>query len=397
MSGDAVDLLAPDIVQDPYPLYAQLQRDRPVCPLVGGGYLITRHADITAVLASRAFRNAPSRFSVLHASKIERSEAARLANNIVPFQDAPVHTENRKRLAAGFRRASADTTAALPAIAAAQLDRVADRGEIDLVADFGRPYVVSAMCAFMGVDPEREAQEWMAGAEAFFYLFAPIRDAEMFQTMDARLADFRRLTLGVVDAQIREGPPGFVSDMAKTGDTPDDRRAIADAAILLFADGVENVQYVIGGVCALLAEDQALWAAIAEDDGFLRHIVDEALRLQTPAQSVPRIVNEDMTLHDVALRSEMPVFLSVGAGNRDPSVFDEPDSIRRDPNAAGRALTFGAGAHSCIGGRLAAEMIYAAVAAIVNRGVRPTANFRDLRFIPRFGHRWPSAAPARVS
>ena len=86
-----MDLLSPEVVADPYPLYAALRRDHPLAELVQGGYLLTRHADVMAAFTNPDLGNAPSRFSVLAARNRGKYVAADIAANIPPFHDMPEH------------------------------------------------------------------------------------------------------------------------------------------------------------------------------------------------------------------------------------------------------------------------------------------------------------------
>ncbi|MEM6491290.1 MAG: cytochrome P450 [Pseudomonadota bacterium] len=398
MGFASVDLLDDEVVQDPYPLYATLRRDAPVCALSGGGFLLTRHADVTAALAHPALGNAPSRFSVLHESKAARYEVARLAGNILPFQDPPTHTRNRRQLLAAYGPSAAAVSQGLSAYAEESIDALRGRRAFDLVTDFGRPFAARVMRAFLGVASQDEAR-WLAGSEAFFRLFAPFSDPRTLNEVNAELSSFRSLVARTVETKIADEVGGFATAMrAADADQPADIQTIADSAILLFADGVENVQFAIAGIWALLAERPDITTRFSAEPALLAEAVEEALRLHAPAQSVPRIASELIDWLGVAIKPGTPVFLSIGSANRDPGAFSNADALRvGDASAKGRALTFGAGRHSCIGGRLAADMTRVGVEALWRAGVKPSTSFSALRFLPRFGHRWPARVPAVFS
>lgn len=402
MDGTEIDLLAEPALTNPYPLYAELRRTRPVCPLKGGGYLITRHEDVSAALSDPAFRNAPSRFSVLHPSKADRYEASRIANNLLPFQDPPIHGDNRRRFQAAFSPCARDLAGNLAEMAetamaealAAEPGRARD---IDLVADFGRPFAIAAMARLLSLDRE-EAAALAAGADAFFYLFAPVSDAKTFLQTEATLTEARARLREIAARQSRHAPEGFagraLSD-ASAGDTTDIER-VADTMMLFFADGIENVQYGIGLVWAALMADAKTARLTADDAAALKTAVREAIRLESPAQSIPRIADREMVLHGTTIKSDAPVHLSLGSANRDPDAIPDADRLILTPGGArGRAIPFGAGRHSCIGGSLAVDMITAAVGAVMRRQAVPESAFEALRFAPRFGHRWPTQVRAR--
>lgn len=396
---DALDLTAPETVRDPYPLYARLRRDRPVAPLRGGGYLLTRYADVKAALAHPALGNAPSRFSVLHASKAGRHEAARMARNLLPFQDPPEHGANRRALSAAFSPAAKAVDARLPDLATETLAGL-DRGRpFDLVADFGRPFTGAVMAALLGVDRD-ELPDLLTGADAFFRLFAPIPDAATLAAMNDGLAALRAQARAIVARQLDRRTDGVARALARTAPTgaAPDVGAIADSCLLLFADGIENVQFAIATAWTALGARPDLLARARQDRALMGLLGAEALRLHAPAQSIPRIARETLLLGDTEIRRDMPVHLSLGSANRDPGVFPDPDDWAVEPGyAREKALTFGAGRHACIGGRLAGAMLTAALEGLSEAGAVALERIDTLTFLPRFGHRWPRAAQARLA
>jgi len=388
-----IDLLEESVVADPYPLYAELRQDQPVSPLKGGGYLLTRHADVVAALANPNFQNSPSRFSVLHSSKMDCYESSKLANNILPFQDAPVHTENRKQVLGAYNPCARKLAEQLPQIADDILVNINNNGDFDIVADFGTPYSIAAMARFFGLD-RGEASELAVGANAFFHLFTPISDADSFAAIEESLTSLRTVFRGIVERQKTEQPESFTQRFSDTNNID----LIADNSILLFADGIENIQFAVGTIWSMIAERDDLMNRIADDKGALKKIAKELVRLHTPAQSVPRIAGCDIQLHDKLIKRGIPVHLSIGSANRDEAVFSNPDKVIIDGGAnRERAISFGAGKHSCIGGNLAIEMLVAAMQAFKKRQIVPLLASADLAYIPRFAHRWPECVMARAN
>ena len=396
MSVDAVNLLDPEILRDPYPLYARLRREYPVCPLKGGGYLLTRYEDVKSALANRCLRNAPSRFSVLHRSKADRYEAARMVRNILPFQDAPDHPVNRRRVFEAFSPSARRVFDRLPKLAEDVLSDLDRDTAFDLVADYGGPFSVAAMMALLDFDQHDKAA-LASGADAFFRLFAPIPDAETLTVVNTELRALRGAVRDIVVRQLGASAESFacaLADRSSNGAGPD-VETIADTCILLFADGIENVQFAIAMAWAAISGQPDLLARAENEAGALQALVMEVLRLHSPAQSIPRIADEAITLHGVAIKRDMPVHLSLGSANRDESVFSEPERLIVAPGfGREKAIPFGAGRHSCIGGRLATSMVVAAVDALRRVRAVPIDNVETLEFVPRFAHRWPRAVKA---
>ncbi len=393
--GD-VDLASDDFFKDPYPCYAALRAERPVAPVIGGGYILTRHADISDALRNPALGNAPSRFSALHTSKRATYPAADLAFHILPFMDPPRHTDVRRRIGKVFGALAKTFESDIVEIAADLLQQAPAGDRLDAIDDLATPFSVKAMCAFVGL-PANDAEFLRQWSERFFYLFAPIRNPELFARVNDDVGNMRAYFLDRVTAPIDGVGHGLIGALraAVDGDPALSVREIADNALLMFADGVENVRYGVGTVLLSLT-------SYGRDIGDLtdvtaaRTVTAEALRLNTPAQTIPRVVITETRLGGMTVQTGTPIFLALGSANRDPAVFENPDTF--DPSRdLSKAITFGAGRHACIGGRLAETLITAFMTALSTRGFQVVTAPSDVTYEPRFGHRWPARVDIRIN
>lgn len=394
MAEDPIDLLTPAHVHDPYPLYAELRASRPVCPLKQGGYLICRHADVTAALKDPELRNGPSRFSVLHPSKAGRYEASRLANNILPFQDPPSHTDNRRRLRDAYANRLSSVRENLPGIARRSVEQLKPGNVFDLITDVGQPFTTAVMTAFLELE-DLEQTMLEETAAMFFRLFAPVPDAATFdlinQTLKQAGGQFRRVIAG----QAKAGQSGFSAQLVDDPENEEDVMFAVDAAMLLLADGIENVKYALALVCAELNGSAIETEDLARDKSLLERFVVEVLRVHSPAQLIPRIASNAVEIQGTRIPGETPVYLSLGSANRDADVFPSPDLVCLEPvGNRQRAIPFGAGRHACLGGTLTVEMLTEIVFALLARDMVCLNDLSSLGFQARFGHRWPKRAEA---
>ncbi|MEL6584151.1 MAG: cytochrome P450 [Pseudomonadota bacterium] len=363
-----IDLEAPAFIADPYPTYAWLREHAPTADVAQGGVLLTRHSDITDALTNRALGNTPSRISVLNARNAGKYTAAALAANIPPFLDKPAHTAVRQPLSTAFFAAFKSHVEGLPALADAMVAQAPITGFA--IADIARPFACAAMARLIGLpgDPLSYAPL----SEAFFHLFAPVRDPARFAEVNATLARFQEgIQSGIADAP-------EASLIANLRESPLSAEAIADNAILVFADGIENIQ---AAFVTLLRHREAR-PAFASTEGFVR----EVLRRETPAQIIPRVTVEEITLLGRTLLQGHPVFLALGSAGRDTSVFDAPDELRAD-RPEQNTLIFGGGRHRCVGEILGVALLTTLfdVAAQASLSLSSTTS---ASFEPRMGHRW---------
>jgi len=390
---DEVDLGSTAFFQDPYPTYELLRNNQPVAAVKPAGHLLTRHGDILSALASKDLRNAPSRFSVLNKKNADRYEAARLANNILPFIDPPGNTIRRQCLIRSVRAQLDIWQPSLEGVAARQMELFLQGDSEDVIEKYASPLSLNLMCDFIGFEnPARNHYKDLS--DAFFYLFAPLSDAEKFEQVNNRLARFRSELHQLLELRRANPKADLISKLISAeheneGLSEDE---IIDSCMLVFADGVENVEAGVANVVAAFYQDRDAQEMFHSNEMSLEQLVSEGLRLQTPAQFVPRIACRDMEISGVEIAAETPVFLSLASGNRDTEVFEAAEKMLSGRSAQD-LLTFGRGAHSCIGSRLASLQIGAAVKHVIGFGLTPKIPLSKIRFKSRLAHRWPTHYP----
>lgn len=373
-----IDLTAPAFFADPYPVYEVLRRQHAIVPAANGGHILLRHADILEALSDDKLGNAPSRFSALAAKNKARHVAAAVASRIPPFLDMPDLKIPRTSMSRAFHKTFGQFQPTLDALASAAMPGAYPA---DLVSEIARPYALSAMSAFTGV--EASHTQLKTYTDAFFRLFAPLNDAEAFAQTNARLAEFRKCIRDALERRRQERKIDFLSNMLayQEGEAAVTEDHIIDATLLVFADGIENIE----AGCALAFE---ILSGIPVQDLTENHVI-EALRLQTPAQILPRVARVDHVRHGVDIKQGQGVFLALGSANRDPEAYASADMF--DPaRDNSKALIFGRGVHQCIGRPLALAQILTLCRALCEAGAKP-ADHAASKFAQRFGHRWPVA------
>lgn len=391
-----LDLLDPGFLADPYPVYARLRQEDPVHRLKSGSHLLSRHADIVAALSHPALGNAPSRRSVLAPRNRDRSVSADVAANILPFLDRPRHIAARKIVSSVFRSWMKDNPLDAPPVVRALLAPLLEKGAMEAMADFGRPLSLRIMCGFMGLPPG-DGERLLAWSDSFFYLFAPMPSEAVRRETDAALASFRDYLLPMVRARRAQPADDLVSRLVagqEDGHSLSDEE-IADTLMLLFADGVENIDAAIANTLLALHRHPAQMRLLQSEPARAGQAAAEGLRFDSPGQIIARVAREDVSIAGHSIPADGAVFLALGAANRDPAMFEAPDVFDMDREAT-EALSFGKGRHSCLGAALVRIELEAALVELFSATSRIEVDDSALAWEPRLGHRWLERLPVRL-
>ena len=305
--------------------------------------------------------------------------------------DAPHHKKTRGAITRMFHTAALDFESQLPVLAEKYASLAEQKTRGDIVQDLTEPYALECMCRLFGF-PTADHPKLKTFTERFFYLFAPITDADMFREINLSISHFRSYIVEQLQAQKKSGECAFLvakqalDDQAKYSISDEE---VADNILLLYADGVENIKYGIAHALYLIGANRKDTWALTEDVQ-LRRAIAETLRLESPAQIIPRIVKQKFELHGTVLKENAAVFLALGSANKDEEVFERPNTFDID-REQGKVLSFGVGQHSCVGRLFASKQIFHMVRALINvQDFRVEPKGGNMDFVPRLGHRWPS-------
>ncbi len=350
----AVELLgSPAPPQDPYPKYHELRRAAPRYrdPELGT-WLVTTYADCSQVLRDPRLGRAPQEVdSQLGGGGARRPRQARPS---MLFLNPPEHTRQRKLVNRGFtpRRVEA-LRPHVTELADECLDRVASAGEAEIMDLLAFPLPVAVIGELVGVPREEQAQ-FRGVAQELTAGLDPIQSDESIDRVERAREFFRAYFLDLAAqrrAEPREDLMSVLVDAEESGDILDEDE-ILSVVILLFAAGFETTTNLIGsGLLALLHHPEQL-ARLRDDRSLLPTAVEEMLRYESPVQVNGRYALEDTHIGDQPIRAGESVVTFLGAGNRDPQQFADPDrfDVARDQGAP---LSFGGGIHYCLGAALA--------------------------------------------
>ena len=169
---------------------------------------------------------------------------------------------------------------------------------------------------------------------------------------------------------------------------------IVDTCMLLFSDGVENVDSGLANIMLLLLEHPTVMAALIDDSALIPAALNESLRLNPPGQFISKIAKQPFEIHGRQIREHEAVILVLASANRDEAVFTQPDEFlpQRPEN---RHLSFGKGRHACIGAPLVEMEMAQAFTRLLSRLHDIRLADDHVEWQARLGHRWLARLPLR--
>jgi cytochrome P450 len=366
---EGFDLRAPPpgFVDDPFPWYRRLREEAPVHRCPDGSWLLTRYDDCAAVYRSDAVSSDKTR---LFAPKFGESPLFEHHTTSLVFSDPPYHTRVRATLTEALKpRAIQATVAVLERVVAQLLDAMAERGTVDFVDAFASRVPVEIISSLLTV-PDTDRNRLRRWSLAILGALEPTLGAEEIDRGNRAVTEFLAYLRGLVDWRRRE-PTHADNDVLATLVALHDRGEISELELLhncifLLNAGHETTTNLIGNALYCLLEHPASLERVRARPVLLKNAIEEVLRFQSPNQLGNREVCANVTIGGVDFAPGDQITLCIGAANRDPAVFAEPErfDIDRSPNPH---LAFGAGIHACAGMALARIEGKVAIGALLER------------------------------
>ena len=394
-----LDLLQPAYTQNPYPLYHQLREQDPIYwDERFQSWVLTRHTDVIAILrdprftAERAFKNTswiPEKFLA------SISQPVRVLGRQMLFRDAPDHTRLRSLVSRAFTpRVVESMQPFIQQEVDELLDAVVPQGHMEVIADFAYPLPSTIVATLLGVPPEDHAR-FVKWSNDFGTLIDGINTTvegmiHLLQSYSECIEYFREI--------IRQHKSAPKDDLMQAmivaeeqGNRLNEDELLGNLVLLLAAGHITTTHLIGNGLLALL-HNPAQFQQLKENPALISSAVAELLRYDSPTQSTERLPRCDLEIGGKQIKQGQSVLLCLGAANRDPAQFHNPDQLdlSRPEN---RHLAFGHGAHFCLGAplaRLEAEIAFSALLRRLNQPQvsceepehAPSIAFRSLKHLP---------------
>ncbi len=359
MTGALFNPLQHSMRVDPYPAYKQLRERDPVHrSYPADGWVLTRYEDIFTILSDRTF-SADERNWLRYERERARNTRAQIPDvyevGIVSMlrSDPPDHTRLRTLVSKAFTpRAVERMRPRIEAVVDEIVDGLKQRQSFDLMADFASPLPVVIIAEMLGVDVADQPRFRAWSNDAIRLLGDGSKDDR--RRAFVALNEMRLWLEGQIEQRRREPREDLLSGLVAAEEAGDHLTTMElfSTCLLLLIAGNETTTNLIGnGTIALLRNPEQLELLRAEPER-LSNTIEEMLRYDSPVQLTSRIALEDRDFAGKRFQRGQQIVLLLGAGNRDPQRFPDPDRLdikREDVHP----LSFGHGIHYCLGAQLA--------------------------------------------
>jgi cytochrome P450 len=391
--------LAPEFIRDPYPSYERLRTTDPMHLTPFGAFVASRHAEASLVLRDKRFgKDFVDRSVRRYGPQAMDEPIFRHMSHWMLQQDPPDHTRLRGLVVKAFTaRRVEDMRPRIQHVVDQSLDRVADRGHMDLIEDFAFRLPVTIICDMLGIPEEHRETFFQSSREGGRLLDpVPLSRAEIDEANTGNAAAqlyFQQLF------ELRRRSPGDdlttqLVQAEEDGSKLSNEELTANI-MLLFGAGHETTVNLIGNGLLALHRNPDQLALLKANPALITNAIEEFLRYDSSVQLTGRVSLEEIDdLGGKKIPKGESVLCLLGSANRDPEVYpDHPDRLDiTRPNV--RPLSFGGGIHFCLGAQLARLEAEVAIATLLRRlpdlrlddaenpKWRPTFVLRGLKTLP---------------
>lgn len=349
-------LLDPQILANPYPLYSRLRSEDPVHwdPFLHA-WIVTRYKDVQTVFQNFSANRTPTPEQLAALGLSSLKPLAQVMVKQMLFLDPPAHTRIRGIASKAFApRRVEKLRIHIQEIANSLLDAIQRSSSMDIIADFAYPLPAIVTAELLGVATSdwRQLTTWSADFAQVLGNFQhnPEHAAQVIKSLEEMIAYFR----AAIEEHRQHPHDDLINDFLTTevnGEYLTEEEIIANTIVTLVG-GQETTTNLIGnGMLTLLRHPEQL-ARVRADPTLMPATIEELLRYESPSQHTARLVTQETILGGKQLHPSQAVIVVMGAANRDPERFPDPErlDITRQDN---RHLAFAWANHFCFGAPLA--------------------------------------------
>jgi cytochrome P450 len=391
-----LNLLDPEFRANPYPTYARLRRELPVCRVEPGGmWAAFRYDDVV-----NGYKNS-EKFS---------SGAVRVAgeppwlgrHNPMSSSLLGLDPPQHGRLRALVNRAFGPHTLArmeprIRAWADDLIGKMVERRQVDFVSEFSLPLPSAVIGELLGLDPSLQSSFKRWSDHLVFIPAVPPDHVELQNVVRGSINEMEGYLQQVLDSRRREPGDDLISDLLRArvdGDSLTERELMGFCFLLLLG-GLETTVYMLGNIAVLLAERPDVWARLKADRSLIPRFVEELLRTEPPLHGTVRLTTTEVELSGVRLPPGTLLLLMQGSALRDEAYFPEGERFELD-RTANANLAFGQGGHFCLGSGLARLEARLAVEVLLDRCEKLVRPEGPVQYCQSLTLRGPSTLPLEL-
>jgi len=346
---------------NPYPTYHRLREEDPVHRyLIGGDWILTRYADVKAVLKSGCVRTDDRPKSIQERNKYLLHKEKNLdilaytTSRFLFYMNPPDHTRLRGLVGKGFSSIVVERMRPhIQEIVDELLDKVRHKGSMDIVAELASPLSVSVISKLLGIPKEAQQQlhQW---TNVLSRILDPLVSLKEYEAMNQATEEIQEYLRTLIAEREKDPQEDFISNLIAAKEESDrlSQKELLAICTLLFGAGEETTGNTIGnGMLALLQHPNQM-EQLKREPTMIQSAVEEVIRYDSAIQMLTRIATDNLEIGNQTIKAGEKIVLCLGAANRDPAQFPNPDelNINREQN---HHLAFADGIHYCLGAALA--------------------------------------------
>jgi pimeloyl-[acyl-carrier protein] synthase len=369
------NLFDPKFNANPYPTYHRLREEDPVHRyFVGGDWILTRYADVKAVLKSGCVRTDDRPKSIQERNKYLQDKEKNLnslaytTSRFLFYMNPPDHTRLRALVGKGFSPVVVERMRPrIQEIVDELLDKVRHKGSMDIVADLASPLSVTVISKLLGIPKEAQQQlhQWV---NVLSRILDPLVSLQEYEAMNKATEEIQEYLRTLIAEREKDPQADLISNLIAAKEQNDtlSQKELLAICTLLFAAGEETTGNTIGnGMLALLQHPNQM-EQLKREPTKIQSAVEEIIRYDSAIQMLTRIATDNLEIGNRTIKAGEKIVLCLGAANRDPAQFSEPDefNINREPN---QHVAFADGIHYCLGAALARVEAQIAINTLIQK------------------------------
>ena len=360
---------------NPYPTYHRLRCEDPVHQFfVGGDWVLTRYADVKAVLRSGRVRahDLPEliqqKKQYLQDKGKNLNALAYTSNKFLFYMNPPDHTRLRGLVVKAFSPTVVERMRPrIQEIVNDLLDQVRNKGTMDVIADLASPLPVTVIGKMLGIPKEAQDQlhQWSNVLSRFLDSLVSL---EEYEVLNKAIEEFQEYLRDLVTKREKDPQEDLISALIAAREQGErlSQEELLATCILLFVTGEETTVNTIGnGILALLRHPEQM-ETLKREPTIIQNAVEEILRYDSPVQTTMRIAIDNIEIGNRTIQTGEKIILCLGSANRDPAQFPNPDQLNLN-RCENNHLAFGDGIHYCLGAALARTQAQIAINTLVQQ------------------------------